>query len=64
MRVKEKWKFRRGGGGGLHKPSGMEILSEWRIKTRKPSMGVGGGMDIFWNYTMLAARTVEKKSLE
>ena len=48
MRVKKKRKFRRGG-GVFTNPSGMEIPSGWGVKTKKPS--VGGGMDIFWNYT-------------
>ena len=52
MRVKEKRKFRRGG-GVFTNPSGMEIPSGWGVKTRKPSVGGGGGaMDIFWNYTI------------
>ena len=28
-----------GGGGGHHKPSGMEILRGWGVKIRKPSVG-------------------------
>ena len=32
------------------KPSRMENPGEWGFKPEKPSMG---GMDIFWNHTML-----------
>ena len=39
-----------GGGGSTMKPPGMENPVEWGFKLEKPSMG---GMDIFWNHTML-----------
>ena len=40
-----------GGGGNNVKPSGAENPAGWGLKLKKPS--VEGGMDIFWNHTML-----------
>ena len=60
MRVKKKRKFQRGG-GVFTNPSGTEIPSGWGVKTKKPSVGGGGGMDIFWNCTLLVQNIVQKK---
>ena len=46
MRVKKKRKFQRGG-GVFTNPSGTEIPSGWGVKTKKPSVGGGGGVWIF-----------------
>ena len=40
------------GWGVWQAPPGMEILSGWGSSAKVPSVGRGGGMDIFWNYTI------------
>ena len=51
MRVKKKMEIPEGREGGFFtNPSGMEIPRGWGVKTKKPSVG---GMDIFWNYTIV-----------
>ena len=44
----------------------MEIPGGERgVQNKKPSVGGGGGMDIFWNYTIsnLKASSLEKHTL-
>ena len=45
------WKFLGGvGGGGHQRPPGTENPGGWGLQIKKSSMG---GMDIFWNHTIL-----------
>ena len=41
--MKLNWNFLGGGGGE-------------RVQNKKPSVGGGGGMDIFWNYNFVIVR--------
>ena len=43
-----------GGGGVIHDPSGMEIPRGWGGLIGRTIRG--GGMDIFWNYTILTIK--------
>ena len=42
-----------GGGGSTMKPLGKKILRGGGSNLEKPSVGGGGGMDIFWNHTLI-----------
>ena len=48
--VEKSWKFQ-GVGGNNVKPSGTENPGGWGLKLEKTLRG--GGMDIFWNHTMI-----------
>ena len=48
--VKKSWKFQ-GVGGSNAKPPGMENPVGWGVKLEKTLRG--GGMDIFWNHTII-----------
>ena len=41
-----------GGGGSTARPSGTENPGGWGVKLENPSVG---GMDIFWNHTIIIA---------